>query len=68
MDDEFLFIVDDWNWQIISDATNKIIKELNIEILSKIEIFTAKNNKSPRVINRQYSGWHNGYVLLSCKK
>jgi len=68
LDNEFLFIVDDWNWQIVIDATNKILKELNIKILSKIEIFTAKNNKSPRIINRQYSDWHNGYVLLSCKK
>lgn len=42
LDDDFLFIVDDWNWQIVRDVTNKIIKELNIEILSKIEIFTAK--------------------------
>ena len=28
LDDEFIYLVDDWNWQRVKDGTNQAIKEI----------------------------------------
>ena len=32
LDDEFIYLVDDWNWQRVKDGTNQAIKENKCEI------------------------------------
>ena len=66
--EEFIFIVDDWNWSEIRNGTENALRDNQIKIISKIEVFTNVNNKSPRFLNRQYSDWHNGIFIASCKK
>ena len=61
-------IVDDWNWSEIRNGTENALKDNKIKIVSKIEVLTSQNNKSPRFINRQFSDWHNGIFIASCKK
>ena len=66
--EEFIFIVDDWNWSEIRNGTENALRDNQIKIISKIEVFTNINNKSPRFLNRQHSDWHNGIFIASCKK
>ena len=66
--DDFILIVDDWNWSEIRNGTQNALKDNKIKIVSKIEVLTSQNNKSPRFINRQFSDWHNGIFIASCKK
>ena len=66
--DHFILIVDDWNWSEIRNGKENALKDNKIKIVSKIEVLTSQNNKSPRFINRQFSDWHNGIFIASCKK
>ena len=67
LNDEFVLIVDDWNWKEVRYGTYAALKKNNIQTLSKIEILTAKN-KNPHILNGQFSDWHNGTIIISCKK
>lgn len=66
--DHFILIVDDWNWSETRNGTENALKDNKIKIVSKIEVLTSQNNKSPRFISRQFSDWHNGIFIASCKK
>jgi hypothetical protein len=68
LDDTFILIVDDWNWEEVRKGTFRAFKDLNINIVSKIEIKTTQNNSLPRIFVGQYSDWHNGYFLAVCEK
>ena len=68
LEDTFFLIIDDWNWTEVRSGTLKAIKDLNIKIISSIEIKTTQDNKMPLFILGQYSDWHNGYFLAICKK
>jgi len=46
LDDEFIYLVDDWNQERVRNGTLKSIKDNNCKILYQKEIFTnAKNSK-----------------------
>ena len=68
LEDNFFLIIDDWNWKEVRSGTLNAIKDLNIKIISSIEIKTTQDNKMPLFILGQYSDWHNGYFLAICKK
>lgn len=38
MQDEFIFIVDDWNWDIVRDGTLAAIRDLNLKVLYEKDI------------------------------
>ena len=60
LDNEFIYLVDDWNWQKVRDGTNQAIKENKCEILYKKEIYTRSNNPN--------NDWHNGICIFVLKK
>lgn len=67
LDNEFVFIVDDWNWEPVRLGTTHAIADLNLEIVSSIEIRTTMDGSHPR-ISGKLSDWHNGYFISVLKK
>jgi hypothetical protein len=64
---EFVFIVDDWNWDRVRQGTFSALKEGGVSILSSIQIKTNQNNGTP-VLKFEQSEWHNGYFIAHCLK
>jgi len=54
LDNVFILVVDDWNWDGPKDGTNRAIEELKLKVLYSIEI----NDED----------WHNGYFIAVLKK
>ena len=68
LDDIFILIIDDWNTLHIRQGTLEVINDLNIKIISKIEIMTTQDNTMPKFFQCQFSDWHNGYLIAVCQK
>lgn len=66
LDDEFIFICDDWNWKQVRDGTNKCIEDLNLKVLYSIEIRTTNDDTCQSGFEN--SDWHNGYFISVLKK
>lgn len=60
LDDIFIYIVDDWNWEEIRIATNNVIKDLNFKILYEKSIITEKGEDS--------LNWWNGIYIVLLQK
>ncbi|CAB4124181.1 hypothetical protein UFOVP49_47 [uncultured Caudovirales phage] len=67
LDDEYILIVDDWNWACVRNGTHTALKFLNSIILYSIEIRTSLDESQPDV-HGDYSDWHNGYYIAVVKK
>jgi hypothetical protein len=67
LDDQFVFIVDDWNWQAVRDGTHAAIAASNLNILYSIEVRTTQDNTHAETA-QQNSDWHNGYFLSVLEK
>ena len=67
LDDEYVFVVDDWNWPQVREGTHAAIRDLRLEVLHAIEVRTSLDGTQPEVI-RQFSDWHNGYWLSVLRK
>lgn len=69
LDDEFVFICDDWNWKSVRDGTIDAINKLNLKIVYSIEINTTNDDSYPPEENTmEKSDWHNGYFISVLKK
>lgn len=64
LDDIFIFIVDDWNWVDVRNATYKSIKDLNLKILYEKDIKLNNDNNSTHDKN----GWWNGIYIAILQK
>lgn len=60
LDDIFIYIVDDWNWEAVRNGTNNAIKDLKLNILYEKEIFTGYNGDK--------NGWWNGIYIVLLEK
>jgi hypothetical protein len=60
LDDMFVFIVDDWNWQEVRDGTFDSFKHLNLKVLYEKEIFTPGNGT--------LETWWNGIYVAILQK
>ena len=65
--DEFVLIVDDWNWVAVRNGTKRAISDCALSVQSCVEIRTTTNDSHPS-INWQNSDWQNGYVIAHIKK
>jgi hypothetical protein len=69
LDDEFIFICDDWNWEKVKNGILNAIKKLNLDVLFSIDIKTTDDGSHPPENNaRQNSNWHNGYYISVLRK
>lgn len=64
LDDEFIYIVDDWNWGFVRSGTQMAISSLELEILYKKEFIDTKSE--PGVFDK--SGWWNGCAIFVFRK
>jgi hypothetical protein len=67
LDEEFVFIVDDWNWDRVRDGTFKAIKKVGAEIIQSYEVRTSLDGNNP-TIWMEKSDWHNGYFISVLRK
>lgn len=69
LDDEFIFICDDWCWDPAVIGTLKGIEKLNLDVLYSIQIKTSNYLTGYDNQNTcQNSDWHNGYYIAVCRK
>ena len=67
LDDVFIFIVDDWNWERVRNGTTKSIEKLNLKILYEKEIrLTWDDSHTPQPQASQT--WHNGIYVAILQK
>lgn len=64
LENEFILIMDDWNWLDVRNATNNSIFDLNLDILWKKEIRLSDTDKTTHDRN----GWWNGIGVFFLKK
>jgi hypothetical protein len=65
MQDEFIFVVDDWNWKRVKDATREIIQELGLDIKYEKEIRLPGEDDN----SCDKENWWNGiYMCVLFKK
>jgi hypothetical protein len=68
LDDMFVFIVDDWNWKEVRDATNASFKKLNLSVLYEREIKTTNDDTHPAWGSVEQVQWHNGIYVAILQK
>jgi hypothetical protein len=67
LDDEFIFIVDDWNWPAVRDGTKEAIRNVGLKLKMAIEVRTTQNDLHAET-SGTHSDWHNGYFLSVLNK
>jgi hypothetical protein len=69
LDEEFVFVVDDWNWKPTRDGTFDSIRDLGLVVKFKHEIrLTDDDSHTPPWGNGRQT-WHNGigiFILSKC--
>jgi hypothetical protein len=64
LDDVFIFIVDDWNWQDVRDGTLSSIQKLNLNILYEKEIRLTWDNSCTPNPELSMNWWNGIYVAI----
>jgi hypothetical protein len=60
LDDDFIFMVDDWNWPYVRSGTFKAIRDAGFQIDYCIEVRTTQDGTHAELHG---GDWHNGYFL-----
>jgi hypothetical protein len=68
LDEEFILIVDDWNWQAVREGTLDAIATLKLTVDLQIEVKTTLDDTHATGLIRQHSDWHNGYFVAAVRK
>lgn len=66
LDQNYLLVVDDWNWPPAREGTQRALSELGAEV-SYITIMTTSDGSHPNN-HSENSDWHNGYFLAAVSK
>jgi len=64
LDDVFIFIVDDWNWQDVRNGTSDSIKKLNLKVLYEREIRLTWDNSTTPEPQLSQTWWNGIYVAI----
>lgn len=65
--DQFVFIVDDWNFEDVRSGTKKAIADIGLEVEYSIEIRSSLDGTHPTIAHEN-SDWHNGYFISVLRK
>jgi len=68
LDDIFIFIVDDWNWDTVRSGTFAAFKKLHLTVKYSKEIRTTTDNTHPPWGSEQQKQWHNGIFVAILEK
>lgn len=60
LDDEFIYLCDDWNEEEVKKGTRNAIEKLNLEVLQEWEL--------PSNYNGDRVNWWNGFYVAYCRK
>jgi len=63
LDKQFVFIVDDWNWDRVRLGSFAAIKKCGLKVLFSAEVRTSLDNTQPEPNVGKNSNWHNGYFI-----
>jgi hypothetical protein len=66
--DTFIFIVDDWNWDVVQTATKKSIEDLNLTVLYENSVIIPCTSGCPHKSTLDKEGWWNGIYFAVLKK
>lgn len=67
LDDIFIFIVDDWNWEYVRNGTYDAIQKLKLKVLYEKEVrLTWDNSHTPQPWAR--ATWWNGIYITILQK
>lgn len=64
MDNKFVYVVDDWNWKGVRDATRRAIADLKLDILWEKEIRLTDDDTHTKDAALGKSTYHNG--IFAC--
>lgn len=66
----FIFIVDDWNSDIVRDGTKAAISDLNLKVLYEREVRTSSDNTHVYMpsFTEPHPSWHNGIYIAVIQK
>jgi hypothetical protein len=67
LDDAFVLIVDDWNWERVRRGTFDAIATLGYEFDFAAEIRTSFDDSHAPLAGEK-SDWHNGYFIAACHR
>jgi len=67
LDEQFILIVDDWNWKNVRDGTFRGLSNNNMKIIYQYELYTDNNN-GHSILAFKHSLWHNGLVAFVIQK
>jgi hypothetical protein len=67
LDDEFVLIIDDWDWGQVRTGTERAIEDNGLKKDLWIEIRTTMDGTTP-AIGGEKSDWHNGYLVAVMTK
>ncbi len=68
MDDTYIMIVDDWNWDRVRKGTFDALRDAKANIEYSIEVRTTFNNENLPLVNGLNSEWHNGTIVAVVSK
>lgn len=63
LDEEFVLIVDDFNWKAVRSGTLRATTDLNLVEVFTIEVRTSQDGSQPVDFLMEHSDWHNGYYI-----
>jgi len=64
---KYVLIIDDWNWDQVRAGTKSAILDLELNVISKLEIRTT-NDGSSALITGENSDWHQGCCFFVIEK
>ncbi len=67
LEEQFVLIVDDWNWEDVRLGTFDALAQLNVQLIYKEEIRTTMDNSHASISGPQ-SDWHNGVMIAVVQK
>lgn len=62
MQDNYILVVDDWNWAHVRKGTHDALRDLMLDIEYSVEVRTSFAGETFPVIHGQNSEWHNGMI------
>lgn len=68
LQDEFIFLVDDFNWSCVRDGTMRAIRELNLQIKFRHEIFMSPDDLKNMPNHVGKKTWWNGIAIFLLSK
>jgi hypothetical protein len=68
LDETFIFIVDDWNWEDVRNGTKNSIQKLNLKVMYEKEIRLTWDNTHTSKSKAKKTWWNGIYISILQKK